>query len=291
METLKIKNKNCEVEVLNNNLKSLNVTKNDIEYKLIAFDPNNYVISFIMAPWVNRIEDGKFECEKGVFNLLDNHPLGRNFNHAIHGTMLFAEWDLINHEENYIELSSSVLKPWPFKSQIKSRFKLLENKLRQELTIINHDNYVMPYSLGWHPWFNRSLGSEDLVIKFDSDFKWEIKNEIPTSKKIISDEISKFKKGYAPGIDTLDDCYKLKSNSKVILKWPEINLNINSSKECRHLTVYTPPPGINENYICVEPQTSTINSFQLENKKIEENGTLFLIPSESKTIFTEWEWW
>ena len=73
METLKIKNKNCEVEVLNNNLKSLNVTKNDIEYKLIAFDPNNYVISFIMAPWVNRIEDGKFECEKGVFNLLDNH--------------------------------------------------------------------------------------------------------------------------------------------------------------------------------------------------------------------------
>ena len=109
MEALKINNKNIEVEVLNNNLKSLTITKNNIKYNLIAFDPNNFVISFIMAPWVNRIKNGRFKCEKGEFNLLQNHPLARNFKHAIHGTMLFAEWNTINYKENFIELSSKIL--------------------------------------------------------------------------------------------------------------------------------------------------------------------------------------
>ena len=45
-----------------------------------------------------------------------------------------------------------------------------------------------------------------------------------------------------------------------------------------------------QNYIFVEPQTSTINSFQLEEEGYDDNGTLFLSPKERKTIFTEWEW-
>ena len=278
MEILKINNKNSEVEVLNNNLKSLTITKNENQYNLIAFDPGNYVSSFIMAPWVNRIKNGKFKCEKGEFNLLQDHPLARNFKHAIHGTMLFAE------------LSSKILKPWPFDGEINSKFTLFKNKLLQELTIINNDKSVMPFSMGWHPWFNRSLGSNDLSVEFDSKFKWKIENEIPTSEKLISDEILKFKKGYSPDIGSLDDCYRINNKSVVKLEWPELSLKINSSNECSHLTVYTPPRGINENYICVEPQTSTINSFQLEEEGVDDNGTLFLSPKERKTIFTEWEW-
>ena len=134
------------------------------------------------------------------------------------------------------------------------------------------------------------LGSNDLSVEFNSEFKWKIENEIPTSEKLISDEILKFKKGYSPDIGSLDDCYKIKMDSDVKLEWPELTLKIKSSKECGHLTVYTPPEGVNENYICIEPQTSTINSFQLDIEGVEDNGTLFLSPKERKTIFTEWEW-
>ena len=186
MEVLKIKNKNSEVEVLNNNLKSLTITKNENQYNLIAFDPDNFVSSFIMAPWVNRIKNGKFKCEKGEFNLLQDHPLARNFKHAIHGTMLFAKWNIINYKQNFIELSSKILKPWPFDGEINSKFTLFENKLLQELTIINNDKSVMPFSMGWHPWFKRSLGSKDVLVRFKSEFKWKIENEIPTSEKLIS---------------------------------------------------------------------------------------------------------
>ena len=179
MEVLKINNKNSEVEVLNNNLKSLTITKNENQYNLIAFDPGNYVSSFIMDPWVNRIKNGKFKCEKG--ELLQDHPLARNYKHAIHGTMVFAKWNIINNKQNFIELSSKILKPWPFDGEINSKFTLFKNKLLQELTIINNDKSVMPFSMGWHPWFNRSLGSNDLSVEFDSKFKWKIENEIPTS--------------------------------------------------------------------------------------------------------------
>jgi hypothetical protein len=53
--------------------------------------------------------------------------------------------------------------------------------------------------------------------------------------------------------------------------------------------VYT-PSGPLSNLLCVEPQTATINCFQLNDDAIEDTGILFLSPNNKHTIFTEWSW-
>ena len=108
------------------------------------------------------------------------------------------------------------------KGNLKSKISIGEKYITQKLTIFNDDNEIMPFSMGWHPWFKRTLSSGEIEIKFDSQYKWEISDELPTSKKIKSSEIDKFKNGYSPAPETLDDCYRIKDGSNVLLKWPEL---------------------------------------------------------------------
>ena len=98
-----------------------------------------------------------------------------------------------------------------------------------------------------------------------------------------------FAKGFTPKPGTLDDCYRINHNSDVCLVWPELTLKINSSNECGHLMVYT-PSSPNSDLLCVEPQTATINPFQLDQEQIDDTGVLYVNPGESYKNFTEWSW-
>ena len=53
--------------------------------------------------------------------------------------------------------------------------------------------------------------------------------------------------------------------------------------------MYTPPEP-NSNLICVEPQSATINSFQLEQESISDTGILYVEPKKEYSISTEWSW-
>ena len=289
MKMYKLKNDYCEIVTNGPSLISFKVNKNGNDYEILGYNLENFVSSFIMAPWVNRIREGIFNSKKGSANLLNSHPLSSQFKHAIHGTVLFSKWELINDDKDSLELKTNLSGPWPFKGNVKSKISIGKNYINQKLVIFNDDNEIMPFSMGWHPWFKRTLSSGHLEIKFDSQYKWEILDELPTSKKIKSVEIEKFKNGYSPAPETLDDCYRINDGSNVLLKWPELILNIKSSNECGHLVVYTPPEP-NSNLICVEPQSATINSFQLEQESISDTGILYVEPKKEYSISTEWSW-
>ncbi|MBA4715241.1 MAG: hypothetical protein ACJ0GV_00630 [Dehalococcoidia bacterium] len=289
MKMHKLKNNYCEVVTNGPSLISFKINKNDINYEILGYDLENFVSSFIMAPWVNRIKEGIFNSKKGSTNLLNSHPLSSQFKHAIHGTVLFSNWELINKNKNSLEMKTNLSEPWPFKGNLKSKISIGEKYITQKLTIFNDDNEIMPFSMGWHPWFKRTLSSGEIEIKFDSQYKWEISDELPTSKKIKSSEIDKFKNGYSPAPETLDDCYRIKDGSNVLLKWPELTLNLKSSYECGHLVIYTPPEP-NSDLLCVEPQSATINSFQLDEESVSDTGILFVEPKKDYSLSTKWSW-
>ena len=287
MKSYKLENEYCELEISNGIIISIKIKINSEKYEILGYDPKNYVSSFIMAPWANRIKDGKFNSNKGKYDFSTNNPF--KIKHAIHGTVMFSEWKLENHSEKEILIKTNLSDPWPYKGSVKFKISLLGKKIKNELTITNEDTDIMPFSLGWHPWFKRKLKKEDLNIKFDAKYKWELVDSIPSSKKINSDEIPMFLEGFTPQPGTLDDCYRINKGSPVYLKWPEITLKINSSPECSHLMIYTPIDQ-NSGLICVEPQTATINAFQLFEDKVDDTGVLFVNSNESKNIFTEWSW-
>ena len=72
-------------------------------------------------------------------------------------------------------MKTNLSEPWPFKGNLKSKISIGEKYITQKLTIFNDDNEIMPFSMGWHPWFKRTLSSGEIEIKFDSQYKWEYK--------------------------------------------------------------------------------------------------------------------
>lgn len=286
MDIYKIENSFAEVELAGSNLKSFKVIKDLNKYDLVRFEPDGYVKSFVMAPWVNRIQDGQFDCDKGNFNLLSENLY--NMPHAIHGTVMMKTWDIHSKEYDSITLKTDFGDLWPYDAEITYQIRLDENNLIHELTIKNNDSYRMPFSAGWHPWFNRNIGSGEVKLFFKEMYKWELENNIPTSRidKSLSFNASN---GFYPKPGSLDDCFRIGDQSKTILKWPEIELTIQSSIECGHLVVYTPSDDKSD-LICVEPQTSTINCFQLNKNGVGDTGILFLESGNSKSVSSKWSW-
>ena len=286
MDIYKIENSFAEVELSGSNLKSFKVIKDLNKYDLVRFEPDGYVKSFVMAPWVNRIQDGQFDCDKGNFNLLSENLY--NIPHAIHGTVMMKTWDIHSKESDSVTLKTDFGNLWPYDAEITYEIRLDENNLIHELTIKNNDTSRMPFSAGWHPWFNRSIGSGEVKLYFTEMYRWELENNIPTSRKDKSLSFDP-SKGFYPKPGLLDDCFRIEDQSKAILKWPEIELTIQSSIECGHLVVYTPSDD-KAGLICVEPQTSTINCFQLHDKGVEDTGIILLEPGASKSVLSKWSW-
>ena len=288
MKTLTIKNSCSEVEIFGCFLKSFKVFSNTKKYELLGYDKKNHAVSFVMAPWANRIKNGKFDCTKGNFNLLASNPFV--IQHAIHGTAIFSEWNLVNAKDTSVVISTDLADPWPFKGKVELKIYLDGASLNQELLITNNDTEIMPFSMGWHPWFNKYLGTEEVELIFDAKYKWETtSDDIPTSKKVITDEILKAKKGFSPKPGTLNECYRLQDKTNAYLKWPELTLKIQSSSECGHLMVYTPNNPL-DHLLCVEPQTATINCFQLNDNSVDDTGILFVEPGKNHLISTNWSW-
>ena len=162
MKSISIKNNYSEVEILGCFLKSFKVNSGSNKYELLGYDEKNHAMSFIMAPWANRIKDGKLECSKGIFDLLASNPF--EIQHAIHGTAIFSDWDLDESSDSSVLISTKLSEPWPYEGKVELKIYLDGPSLRQELLITNFDSEIMPFSMGWHPWFNKYLGSEEVEI-------------------------------------------------------------------------------------------------------------------------------
>ena len=84
-ENIKIKNNHAQVTIspeAGASLRSIKVKKGDRHYELLSGGANNHNPtrlppgegSFVMAPWVNRIRDGKLVTPNGVHQIPLNAP-------------------------------------------------------------------------------------------------------------------------------------------------------------------------------------------------------------------------
>ena len=293
---LTIKNKNIKAvfsPLAGSSLRSLIVSTNDASYDVISnFDddlsPNQLPLgsgSFIMAPWVNRIKSGLLKTEKGLTKLPNDVFFNDRLN-AIHGIVWNKEWNIDFHEENRIQCSIDLTEPWPFKGKIVMKSFIQDNTLIQQLSGYNDDDVPMPIGVGWHPWFRRILKKEQAVLKINAKSMWDLDDKgIPTGALIENNEIlEKLREGLTPQIDELNKCcLKVNPEEQISYKWPELELLIESSEDLGHIMLYSP-----ENSVCVEPQTTTVNAFQLENDGLNGTGVKYLKKGESFSVSTKW---
>lgn len=238
--------------------------------------------SFIMAPWVNRIYQGQLVTEHGDFQL----PVDSGV-HAIHGTVRRREWDLISKEDASAEFQIALQEPWPYKGKVVYRVSLDGASLRQTLEVrAAEDERSFPAGVGWHPWFRRSLGSSETTVQVDAAAQWELDAETVPSGVVEETEASrKLVAGGQFEVGEVDDCFRFGDERSAELRWPELTLRMTSSPEITHAMVFSP-----DGSICVEPQTTAVNAFQLAARGIEGTGTRVVSPGNPLVATTIWAW-
>jgi galactose mutarotase-like enzyme len=104
--------------------------------------------SFVMAPWVGRLRDGRVRWHGRDWTMPLTEPP-----HALHGTVLDVPWDVASVDAASITLVTSLGEAWPFEASIARRIELHADRLVDRLTVTAAE--PMPVITGWHPWFRR----------------------------------------------------------------------------------------------------------------------------------------
>ncbi len=272
-------------------LRSLRINKSGNSYELLAgsdntHDPIDMSLgegSFIMAPWVNRIRDGRLVTPDGIHRMpIDAPP------HAIHGLVRDQSWTKKEQSDSTIELEIALSEPWPYAGRLEYSISLNRQSLVQTMRLIAapDETRAFPGSVGWHPWFNVTLGSDPVVAKADISAHWELPNMgTATGKLSITDVTTRLQNGTQFAVLEVGGCFLRNPNGTVVLSWPELTFTISGSEEITHFMYLSPGHAL-----CVEPQTCTVDAAQLAERGIENTGHVLVDRENPLIATTTWSW-
>ncbi|MEV5162421.1 aldose 1-epimerase [Streptomyces sp. NPDC053728] len=215
---------------------------------------------FPMVPWCGRTENGLFRNGGEPHQMPLNSPP-----HAIHGTGRDTSWELARQGDAEAAFFYDLADPWPYEGRVTQSFELTEESLTLSLGIETYGD-SFPAQAGWHPWFLRNLGGQDVRIAFDAAWQEERgDNHLPTGRRIDP----------LPG--PWDDCFGMPEGVDVKLTWPgQLELTVRSRDEW--VVVYDEQ----DEAVCVEPQSGPPNGLN--------TAPLLVTPIEPLEITTTWSW-
>jgi len=192
---------------------------------------------FPMVPWCGRIRDGRFLDGGTVHQMPLNSPP-----HAIHGTVRDGAWRTARRSADETVITYDLIEPWPFPGRVTQAVALTGDSLTLTMAIEAYGD-SFPAQIGWHPWFNRNLGGEDVLVDFSPAWQEERGDDhLPTGNRI----------DVKPS--PWDDCFGMPDGVDVTLTWPgQLALKVTSPEQW--VVVYDEQ----EAAVCVEPQTGPPN--------------------------------
>ena len=272
-------------------LRSIKVSKGDAQYELLSggdnpHDPTDLPHgegSFIMAPWVNRIRDGRLVTPDGIHELPMNQPP-----HAIHGFLRERHWTVKSSTENSIELEITFAEPWPCAGKVEYSLALEGSSLVQTMRLIADENETgsFPGSVGWHPWFNTTLGSEPVTATADVSSQWELDDTATATGKLsVTGMTERLQVGTQFKVREVDGCFLMNRGGGAVLSWPELTMTMTGSEEITHFMFYSP-----EHALCAEPQTCTVDAAQLADRGHAYTGHVIVDRENPLVATTTWSW-
>ncbi len=215
---------------------------------------------FPMVPWCGRLRDGRFRDGATVQQMPLNAPP-----HAIHGTARTAPWRTARKSGDEAVLTYDLVDPWPYAGRVTQQVALTEESLTLTMGVETYES-SFPAQIGWHPWFNRNLGGEDVRIDFAPAWQEERgEDHLPTGKRVDP----------TPG--PWDDCFGMPDGVDVTLTWPgQLRLKVTSRVECVVVD------DAQAEAVCVEPQTGPPDGLNTHPRLVT--------PLEPLEASTTWTW-
>lgn len=126
----------------------------------LGADPNaSFCGAFIMAPWTNRLADGRLPVAGIEYHLPINHPQDDT---AIHGLSREHPWQVEAASPGRAVLvqeidAESLGIPWRYAARLE--LALRESGAEIALRLTNAADLPFPFGLGWHPFLARLPGT------------------------------------------------------------------------------------------------------------------------------------
>jgi aldose 1-epimerase len=129
----------------------------------------------VLAPWPNRIEDGRYAFDGETYQLALNEPP-----YAIHGLVRWASWRPVARDAGRVELEH-VLHPqpgYPFTLRLRVEYRLAGDGLTVRTSAENVGALACPFGVGHHPYVARDADDvfapgerHDEARPFDGEFR------------------------------------------------------------------------------------------------------------------------
>jgi len=113
----------------------------------------------VLAPWPNRLGDGRYEFSGVHAQAALNEPERGN---AIHGLVRWLPWRVEAHAQNVVLLVCRVYPTpdYPFSLDLSIEYRLGREGLAVTTTAANTGDIALPFGLGFHPYL--TVGSEQV---------------------------------------------------------------------------------------------------------------------------------
>ncbi|WP_413757918.1 aldose 1-epimerase [Streptomyces sp. MMBL 11-3] len=215
---------------------------------------------FPMVPWCGRTRNGHFMNGATPHQLPLNSPP-----HAIHGTARDGAWRTARRSADEAVITYDLVDPWPYSGRVTQAVALTGDSLTLTMSVETYDE-SFPAQIGWHPWFNRTLGDQDVRVDFTAAWQEERGDDhLPTGRRID------------PRPGPWDDCFGMPEGVHVTLTWPgQLALDVTSREQW--VVVYDEQ----EAAVCVEPQTGPPNGLNTAPRLVT--------PIEPLEAATTWTW-
>lgn len=235
--------------------------------------------SFVMAPWPNRIDGGRFTWRGRLRAVPANDGP-----HALHGRAHLSPWRVDAAREDACTLSVELDGGWPFGGRVVQTLRVTERALEQRVEV-RSTGAAFPCGVGWHPWFRRAVpGFGAVAAEVPADVAYELDEQVPTGWTKRPSAERDLRRMTVLGRRRLDDGYG-GVRGPMRIAWGALRLTMTSSENVRHAVVHTTARGV-----CIEPQTCAIDGFNLEAAALRDAGVAVVAAGRPLVAETIWRW-
>lgn len=164
-------------------LRVLRVHGTDIVARYPADAPRPAASGLVLAPWPNRVRDGRWTDAQGAVQQLDITEVPRG--NASHGLLRYTEYRGTQPDAASLELAATLYPQhgYPYLLETSVRYRLVDDGVEVEHRARNLGSVAAPFALGIHPFVTiDGVPPAELVVTGSSEHVYEVDAQmIPTA--------------------------------------------------------------------------------------------------------------
>jgi aldose 1-epimerase len=239
---------------------------------------------FVLAPFCNRLEGGRFSYDGVVYHVPLNWPADPQV--AIHGVAWERPWAVARQTKSRLELRQRLAGATiPFSYDAHLIYDVSDETAVITLSIANAGAFPMPFGLGFHPYCTRTPGA---IVQFTADGWLEPDARCFPVRWRPLDASNDARDGLAAKTLTGLDASFTGWTRRAALIWPELRarLIVEASESAKALHVYVPRG--DASFACLEPVTHVIDV--LNRRDLARYGDMVrLEPGAELSLSMAWQ--